>query len=61
VIVFFIPITIYLGLIGFIDFSMTRLINDGLIDCKYWTEKGMWRNCVGFDSIFNSILDNFVI
>lgn len=50
VIVFFGMITVYLGLIIFANFNLNDLFPpDGLLDCRYWTEKGIWRNCVEFD------------
>ena len=50
VIVFFGIIITYLSLIAFTDFSMSDLFPpDGSLDCRYWTEKGIWRNCVEFD------------
>ena len=42
-------IGMYLGLIAFTDFSINHLIRDGSIDCSYYTEKGILRNCIEFD------------
>lgn len=31
------------------DFCKEDLSSDASLDCKYWSERGMWRNCIKLD------------